>query len=754
MSRREMEGCEPLEEKMIPITDNGVCRKVKALSTHFVTQRKLVYFCAPPRPDKFGRFVIGAKTNWIKQANALKEDLLWLLSLPHHKFWSQVVFNKETWGLVTSFLQEAYPFYCLDLLPDDFSIQEAYYTIYSLVFCVLTRVTTQKESKDEWIKEKELGHLLYDNCLISLPLLYDIGVVYGSDNEGLVREMFSTVFSIQPLYKSDVDNSVQHLKCAMNTIKERFLKGRHESGDPVQLEEKEKFSETAKSFALGDIIYYLLDIAVSLRNFLHFYKEGPIIYHKHRVEYCISVLYETTVPELATLIKSSTNQENEMNTYFDHMLKLNQARYYLIEIFRVCLEHLLDDVDINKGVLTEAEAKENVYNFIDSLEECSTEKSFMEDYLKKYPMSQDLQKIIQICPDLDPFKYTFLSDLVVECKVPFSLYDTQEKDLAGAAFMSSEAIPSTSMDFSTQHNEGATSLRHPSTPNDLSSLISEVKEIFPDLGDGFIKACLEHEQFLHSSSLVINALLEGTLPQSLSSLDTKMPYIPPEEGPTGELYHRVNVFDNDEFDVMTRDTIDKSKIHKGKRKEKYKDLTQMMDDKRFREDLRDQFSKLGIVQDDEGDYNDEYDDTYDDVDVTVDEAGETEVMKPSLEPLNIKRGRRKLWTEEEADEEDDTAGETRRRGGFVPFAENPEDVRERYAARRAAMRGRGGQGRGGREPQGEPRQRDLVGNARGRGQSNEVLRNRQNKEANKSSRANHNRKNMSSFKRRTGLVPS
>jgi hypothetical protein len=29
--------------------------------------------------------------------------------------------------------------------------------------------------------------------------------------------------------------------------------------------------------------------------------------------------------------------------------------------------------------------------------------------------------------------------------------------------------------------------------------------------------------------------------------------------------HRLNIFDNDEFDIMTQDEVDMSRIHKGKR---------------------------------------------------------------------------------------------------------------------------------------------------------------------------------------------
>lgn len=49
------------------------------------------------------------------------------------------------------------------------------------------------------------------------------------------------------------------------------------------------------------------------------------------------------------------------------------------------------------------------------------------------------------------------------------------------------------------------------------------------------------------------------------------------------------------------------------------------------------------------------------------------------------------------------------------------------------------------------RKRDVVGEAKGQGQSSEVLRNRQNKSINKSSRANHNRKQGNSYKQSKGM---
>merc|ERR1719233_713279 len=80
-----------------------------------------------------------------------------------------------------------------------------------------------------------------------------------------------------------------------------------------------------------------------------------------------------------------------------------------------------------------------------------------------------------------------------------------------------------------------------------------------------------------------------------------------------------SVFDEDEFDILSRDQVDTSKIHRGK-KDKTKDAKKLLEDKRDLYVLKDRFDKLGIVVDeisrdgfeDTGEYDDEYDDTYDD----------------------------------------------------------------------------------------------------------------------------------------------
>ncbi len=68
-----------------------------------------------------------------------------------------------------------------------------------------------------------------------------------------------------------------------------------------------------------------------------------------------------------------------------------------------------------------------------------------------------------------------------------------------------------------------------------ASRISAIKELFPDYGDGFLAECLS--AFGQKPERVINALLEGSLPPQLSSLDPSMPLRAPTQTSRGKGKH-------------------------------------------------------------------------------------------------------------------------------------------------------------------------------------------------------------------------
>uniref|UniRef100_A0A8C4Z7Q7 CUE domain-containing protein n=1 Tax=Gadus morhua TaxID=8049 RepID=A0A8C4Z7Q7_GADMO len=265
---------------------------------------------------------------------------------------------------------------------------------------------------------------------------------------------------------------------------------------------------------------------------------------------------------------------------------------------------------------------------------------------------------------------------------------------------------------------------------ELESLLSSIRELLPDLGEGFLLACLQ--EYDYSSELVINNILEDRLAPGLDQLDRAMPRAPKEELPP-VLSERSNVFDDDEFDVFHRDKVDMSRIWKGRRKGE--SAQEVLGDKQHIDAQRDRYRAYENVVDEvmvepgavytlDGDYDDEYDDTYD-----VNQVGANDLDGDSL-----------------------TITGSCLRGPCVASTRNLDRAFRRtqlalvltsslpVSAVCPSFRP---------EPAGS-----VVGKPKGQGQTQETLQDRRKKEASKGRGANHNRRNMADRKRNKGMIPS
>ncbi|KYO31806.1 activating signal cointegrator 1 complex subunit 2-like [Alligator mississippiensis] len=286
---------------------------------------------------------------------------------------------------------------------------------------------------------------------------------------------------------------------------------------------------------------------------------------------------------------------------------------------------------------------------------------------------------------------------------------------------------------------------------ELDSLISQVKDLLPDLGEGFILACLEGYDY--NVEQVINNILEDKLVPSLDKLDQTMPrQLKPD--PTPLVTSRCNVFQDDEFDVFSRDSIDLSRVQKGRRKDK--DTTEsLLNDKRLIAEQKERYSQYSVIVEEvpeqageaqfsRDDYEDEYDDTYDGNQVGANDADSDDELisrRPFTTPQVLKpKGREE---EEEDPEEEEAEKETPKQDHFV---QDPAVLRERAEARRMIYLARKGHKHDGSAA--------VVGNVKGHGQNRETIQERRKKEASKGTRANHNRRAMADRKRNKGMIPS
>ncbi|KAJ2082735.1 hypothetical protein H4R24_001331 [Coemansia sp. RSA 988] len=101
-----------------------------------------------------------------------------------------------------------------------------------------------------------------------------------------------------------------------------------------------------------------------------------------------------------------------------------------------------------------------------------------------------------------------------------------------------------------------------------AAAIVQVQEMIPNLGKGFVRACLSH--YNNNAEAVVNALLEDDLPPSLAEIDrANEDWTAPNNGDSENAASKVldsrrNVFDKDEFDIFHHNTLDWSRVSKGK----------------------------------------------------------------------------------------------------------------------------------------------------------------------------------------------
>ncbi|KAJ3400945.1 hypothetical protein HDU80_006468 [Chytriomyces hyalinus] len=189
-------------------------------------------------------------------------------------------------------------------------------------------------------------------------------------------------------------------------------------------------------------------------------------------------------------------------------------------------------------------------------------------------------------------------------------------------------------------------------------LISQVHDLFPELGEGFIEACLV--ALNNDPEMVIMKVIEGDFPQQVEKLDRSMPRSAPPArtgarktangGKTSKsaeswpslvqeessiLSSRKNVFDNDEFDVFgASKKVDAAKVIWGKKEKTaasildtkdagQKDAILALHASTVREEEEYARELQAQQLNEQRIYDDEYDDSYDSTDIKL--AGTVEL---------------------------------------------------------------------------------------------------------------------------------
>ncbi|XP_031804696.1 activating signal cointegrator 1 complex subunit 2 [Sarcophilus harrisii] len=776
----------PLNELQITEKDpkTGKLRAVPALHPDQKADRCFVLYKPPPADNSPAQV-----DEYLERAAFIADDLDWLLALPHNKFWCQVIFDESLQKCLDSYLRYT-PRKFDELAGPPSAVGEMQQRLHRSVFLTFLRMSTHKESKDHFISPCAFGEILYNNFLFDIPKMLDLCVLFGKGNQPLLQKMIENIFIQQPSYYSDLDETVPTiLQVFSNILQQCGLQSEGASNEPQKLEEKVRMTPSAMPLQeLRDVVLYLCDTATTLWAFLDVFPLACQTFQKH--DFCsrLASFYEVSIPELEAAIKKRRREDSKLLA--DLWQRLSHSRKKLVEVFhiliyQICLLPILESSCDNIQPFIE--------DFLQLFSSVLQEKRFLRDYDELFPVADDVSLLQQASSALDETRTAYILQAV---EGAWEGVDRRKaavvKDLPPSKAPEQPAGPepgpgAAPTRLKTEEEEDPCSPgggAQPTPPPDLGwagPLISQVKDLLPDLGEGFILACLEHYDY--SAEQVINNILEEGLAPALSSLDRSLNrYVGEGRGGRSEPGVRLggqqwpthpffppNVFQNT---FTFQGHVDLCVGKRGRRKGEHPPVKKRGPTKGTHHtggggrDVRDPPSRAGTKGEahtsgqqvgQHGDYTalpnrgDEPGggkNTHSRDGGNLAGWGQLSFLLKPLRPFTTPQVLRTKVPHEGLEEEEEEEEEEAEEEGPKPdhFVQDPAVLRERAEAQRMAYLARKGYRYDGSSA--------VTGNPRGHGQSRETTQERRRKEANKGARANHNRRLMADRKRTKGMIPS
>ncbi|KAL3062400.1 hypothetical protein OYC64_002249 [Pagothenia borchgrevinki] len=743
----------PLDEQQV--TEKGPLGKEQTLPALHPARKEDRFFVPYKSPPEDGS--PAEVEEFLEHAKFITEDLEWLLALPHDKFWCQVVFDETLQRCLDSYLHHAPRGLDLATMPSSPAVADMQRCVHRAVFLTFLRMATHKESKESFLTPSVFGEIIYENFLFDIPKFLDLCVLFGKGNSQLLHKMIENIFTNQPSYYVDLDETVPTVLQIFDTIMDKC--GLHCEGaaamEPMKLNaHKQPTAMTMSQQDLVDLVLYLCDSTTTIHAFLDIFPAACSSFHSHGFLSRLVSFYESAVPDLEKAVRKRNFDATGLQE--DLWKRLSHSCRKIVEMAQLLLHHSCLQPILEGGENMQSCAEELLQHFTSFL----PEKRFLSDFDEQFPIADYISLLQQALPVIDETRTSYLLQGVqsawdsVGHRRPHSQYqgaaggaaEAREPERGGVGLRGAEAM----VDAPRQGNNEAVCAV---SEAEQESLLTCIRDLLPDLGEGFLLACLK--EYHYNSELVINNILEDRLAPSLDQLDRAMPR-PVVEPLPDVLNVRSNVFDDDEFDVFRRDQVDMSRIWKGRRKgESAKEL---LNDKQHIAEQKARYLSYETVVDEVvlepgespeayglDDYDDEYDDTYDMGQVGANDTDGDSLLsrRPFTIPQILRKGNKPEFEVEEEEEEEPLQNNVNR----DQFVQDPALLRERAEARRADMHQRKGF-----RP--EPRPNNVVGQPKGQGQKQETVVDRRKKEASKGRGANHNRRNMADRKRNKGMIPS
>ncbi|XP_060522407.1 activating signal cointegrator 1 complex subunit 2 [Cylas formicarius] len=640
------------------------------------------------------------------------DSISYLLNCNFHQFWCTILFEPSAVIALRSFLLSPISPYQVRYLEDEYL--EVYKAIFENFLLVYEKLVNFKWSEHEYIPEPYGVKKLLEKKLLNLPIVITLVFLYRDSNLGLTNRITHLYFnqSERPEFLTkEIEYTIQQGLIVLKTIRGHLCDAEESAVVvPISIDKRPAIFSLAWVYSL---VSYLLNTVATMDILFQCHKPAVQVALALDFPYSIPSIYVNVYRELYELLDNREEMVMEKELSSHVVDEINLGRQEFVEMYHAFVSFCLDEALVHTG--DPVKQQPIIETYLRLIQTALEEDYFICDYNSTYSIATQ-NEMFETCCEVDKT----CTDFLVSCvdRLP------RNHKLQELSKMNRQTLEGVFRDFQPPPSHVAEGATEPSveTPErdaeDVERKIRHILDMFPHLGDGFILQCLE--SYDYDAGDVIDAILEGNLPPHLSEIPFDQIRIPPEPEP--------------EKPVLA---------YKGK-KPGYDDALKLLNDK---SDIK--ATKTLVLEGVEFNYGDEYDDEYDD---RFDDDVPIRVPDNPIddEPTTFNPNRRPQRDEssdsgDDAEENAEEAGTSRAGRSGMNFCEDPAVLRARREANLKTKKPQPG------PPKNKP---DVVGKPKGQGQDKDVLLNRQKKAANKSSKANHNRKGGAQWKRTRGMIPS
>ncbi|KAL3514382.1 hypothetical protein ACH5RR_027099 [Cinchona calisaya] len=470
----------------------------------------------------------------------LNRQLSRLLKLKPREFWKEVASDTSLHAFLESFLKYKSRWY-------DFPYRGAKgivagvivgeFELCRRVFMVLYRISSNRDpgaKTADSLSSNDHSSLLQEKKLLDLPKLLDICALYGHENEDMTRLLVVNAIKAQWWMHDKFTAVLSHFLSIVQTMYQRCSSSLEVLFATGNLQDQ-PISRLRADYL--EVMDFINDAVVNMDAIVAAYKHAAVFfccpvemsYGNEELLTTLARLHDSLLPSLqrgfqivlASRDDALQETSGDMRSDIFISLKLLSTRIVNLGWKLLYFCYLSDEAFENSCPfpafmkMLPANVDDPVIRtdiLVQTLRDISQEFSNSSEADRRGTFLQNIEKNHKIMSRVELLQNTGW----------MSLDDEQNQFLSGSLRHPLETNANDTLDEASPGTVVALQADEDSAI--LESKISQIKDLFPNYGKGFLAACLE--VYNHNPEEVIQRILEGTLHKDLQSLDNSLEQIP------------------------------------------------------------------------------------------------------------------------------------------------------------------------------------------------------------------------------------